>query len=189
MIIKMKTILIAAIALLTITINAAEKETAKWIDSISIAPVGVIKTENIDGASQYGAGLDLGVAVNPFVSVHVVGLSFEGAGTHRETIKTKEGDSTVTTGEDRWSGRLIDELDIQIDSKIARFSNESFSLHVRGGGQYDFNDENYGVNVGLLLQLDLSRNFAVAGGYDIRTWFKGQTKADSLASFKVVGTF
>lgn len=167
----------------------ATAETAKWIDSWSVAPVGAIKTADIDGESQYGAGIDVGVGINPFVSLHAVALSFEGIGQSTEIIKHGEGHKTITTGEDRWGGRLVDELDIQVDSKIARFSNESFSLHVRGGGQYDFNDENYGVNVGLLLQLDFNKHVAIAGGYDIRTWFKGQTKADSLATFKVIGTF
>lgn len=139
------------------------------IQKISVAPVVALKTEHLDGPSQWGGGLDIGAAVNPFVSIHVVNLSFEGPG--------KEVD-----GHDRFGGLALDETDVQVDAKISRFSNETFSLHLVGGAQTDWNDNNWGVNVGPKLAFDFNKNFGISAGYSIRTWFKGETKVDSLAT-------
>lgn len=197
----MKNILLFLVmaAAITLQVSAAEtvvqktskdsvpSESKSWIDSISIAPVGALKTEHLDGPSQWGAGLDLGANVNPFVSIHVVNLSFEGAG---QTTIAKNGRHTATkVGEDPWGGLLVDETDLQIDAKISRFSNESFSLHLVGGAQTDWNSKDYGVNVGLKLALDFSKNFRIAGGYTLRTWLKAQTKVDSLVTAQVEFSF
>lgn len=183
------TLLIMAAA---ITASAAEKpkaaaDTGKWIDRISVAPVGVIKTEHLDGPSQWGAGFDIGAAVNPFVSIHVANLSFEGPGetTGRAIKDGKKTKGTATTGEDSFGGLLVDETDVQIDAKISRFSNETFSLHLVSGGQYDWNDEDYGINAGLRLELALNKHISASGGYSIRTWLKGQTRVDSLLSAQI----
>ena len=167
------------------------KQTVSWIDSITVAPVGAIKTEHLDGPSQWGAGLNIGYDVNPFVKIQVVNLSFEGAGQSTLGRKTKGGFKTVKSGEDSWGGLLVDETDLQVDTKISRFSNETFSLHLVGGAQTDWNDNNYGVNVGLHAQLDFDKKKRVGlnVGYDLRTWLKGDTKVDSLASASLLFRF
>jgi hypothetical protein len=156
--------------------TAPAQASTSWFEKVSVAPVGAIKTEHLDGPSQWGAGLDVGAAVNPFVSIHVVNLSFEGPG--------KEKD-----GHDAWGGLLVDETAVQVDSKISRFSNETFSLHLVGGAQTDWNDNNWGVNVGPRLALDFNKNFGISAGYSIRTWFKGETKVDSLATAQLNVSF
>ena len=158
----------------TIAVGAADKS---FLDGFSLAPVGALKTAHLDGPSQWGTGLDLGYDVNPFVGIHVLNLSFEGPG------------KTAGLGEDRWGGLLVDETDVQVDAKISSLSYEKFSLHLLGGGQTDWNDNNYGVNVGLKAQLDFSKHAGIAAGYSIRTWFKGETKADSLATLSAIFSF
>jgi hypothetical protein len=166
-------------------------ETAKWIDSITLAPVGAIKTRNLDGPSQWGAGFILGANVNPFVRIEVQNLSFEGEGestshTMKDGKKTK---GTTTTGEDSWGGLLVDETAVQVDAKISRFSNETFSLHLVSGGQTDWNDNDYGINAGLKVELAFSKRFSASAGYSIRTWFKGDTRVDSLATAQLNFSF
>lgn len=175
---------------------ATPSESAKWIDSISIAPVGAVKTEHLDGPSQWGAGLDIGKAVNPLVSIHVLNLAFEGPG---QTIHSRDsekgghannGDDSFATGPNKWAGAAIDETDVQVDGKIARFSNETFSLHGVGGAQIDWNgDLNYGVNVGVKLAWDWNKNVGLVGGYTLRTWLKGETKVDSLVTAELKISF
>lgn len=158
------------------------KQTASWIDSITVAPVGAIKTEHLDGPSQWSAGLNIGYDVNKFVKLQVVNLSFEGVGQSTLGRKTKKGYHTVKTGEDSWGGLLVDETDLQVDAKIARFSNETFSLHVVSGGQCDWNEKDYGINAGLKLVLDFSKRVNLSAGYSVRTWLKGETRVDSLTT-------
>jgi opacity protein-like surface antigen len=162
----------------------AAAKTASWIDSLSVAPVGAIKTEHLDGPSQWGAGLDVGYRVNPFVSIHVVNLAFEGPGqvVHHGSKKNEKWDEVYTTGPNSWGGSAIDETLIQVDSKISSLSKEKFSLHLVGGAQTDWNDNNWGVNVGLRAVWDFNKRVGLSAGYDIRTWLKGETRVDSLAS-------
>lgn len=186
----MKNIIALLLLATAITVSAAETPKAKpatndtvtWFSTWSVSTVGAIKTEHLDGPSQWGAGLDIGASVNPFVSLHVVNLSFEGPVQTTTQQKTKGGFKTVTTGEDPWRGLLVDETDVQIDAKLSRFSNESFSLHLVSGGQYDWNDKDYGINAGLRLVFDFNKHVGISAGYSIRTWFKGDTHVDSLAT-------
>lgn len=166
---------------------ATAKQTASWIDSITVAPVAALKTEHLDGPSQFGAGIDIGKDINPFVSFHVLNLAFEGSGQDTVGVKKhgKRTGETLTVGEDRWHGAAVDETDLQVDAKIGKFSNESFSLHVVSGGQVDWNDYDYGINAGLRLQYKLGKKYSAGIGYSIRTWFKGETRVDSLATAQI----
>lgn len=186
-------ITIIAALLVAFTVQAADKpkaatDTGKWIDSISAAPVGVIKMEHLDGPSEWGAGLMFGANVNPYVRIAVTVLSFEGADASSQIVKTKGGKTMRTTAEDPWGGLLVDQIYVQVDAKLSRFSNESFSLHLVSGGQYDWNDKDYGVNAGLRAELAFTKNLSLSAGYSVVTWFKHQTRVDGLASAQLTLT-
>ena len=131
----MKTIITILAMAAAITVSAADNKSASWLSSVTVAPVGAIKTADITGASQWGAGLDLGANVNPFVSLHVVNLSFEGPG--QSSLYDKKTKENISAGQDAWGGRLVDETDLLVKAKIARFSTESFSVYAIGGGLRD----------------------------------------------------
>lgn len=189
-----------------ITVSAAETpktstDTAKsikaessWINSVSVAPVGAIKTQNIDSKSQWGAGVDLSYAVNPYVSIHVLNLGFEGYGQSTEPV-TKDGKhtgDTITTGEEPWHGPAVDETDVLVKANISTFSTEKFKPYFIGGGLYDWNLNSFGFSAGLGVELYFNRSFSIAGDYSLRAMFKddayGSSK-NSLGTLKLVYTF
>lgn len=181
----MKNALLILMAAATVALAAENKDTkatASWIDKITVAPVGALKTADLDGPSQWGAGFLAGYSVNPFVTVQVRALSFEGAGQSTTETKTKRGFGTVTTGEDEWGGRLVDELAILVPAKINRFSTESISLYVVPGAQWDLNTDNYGISAGLQLEYAFNKHISLGAGYAVRTWFHKPTSVDSLVS-------
>lgn len=154
-----------------ITVSAADS----WYSNLSLAPVGALKTENIDGPSQWGAGLDIGYKVNDFVSLHAVNLSFEGTG---QTItKTKKGLST--SGEDEWGGLLVDETAFILKADITKFKYNSFIPYFIGGGFRDWNNEDWGFSAGIGAELRLGKRVSLGGDYSLRAKFN-QNK-DSLA--------
>ena len=168
--------------------SAADNDTtatARWIDKISVAPVGALKTADLDGESQWGAGFLAGYNVNPFVAIQVRALSFEGSG--QSTIETKKG--TRTIGEDDWGGLLVDELAILVPAKINRFSTESISLYVVPGAQWDLNTDNYGISTGLALDYAFNKHFSIGAGYAVRAWFHKPTSVDSLVTGQVKFSF
>lgn len=159
----MKYIIALMAAAIAFTASAADNKS--FIEGITVSPVGVLKTEHLDGPSQWGSGLDIGAHINPFVSLHVVNLSFEGDGK-----------------QDPWGGLLVDETDLQVDAMLSSFSTEKFSLHLVAGGQTQWIDNDYGINAGLRADLALNKHVSVSAGYSIRTWFKSETRVDSLAT-------
>lgn len=160
----MRTILLLAVALAIVKVfnahGAEARDTARFIDSITVAPVAVLKGADITGEHTFGTGLDLGAAVNPFVSVHVSAIGFENP--------------------DDWRGGAVDESELYGRAKFARFANESFSLYGKGGAVRDWGESVWGFAAGLGAELRVSQHVALASDYSLRAWFKGREK-DSLA--------
>lgn len=162
----MKTILIAAFALLTINLHAADTgKTAKWIDSITVAPVAVIQTEGVDGASTFGAGADLGIGINKYVSIHAAGYGYE---------------------TDSWGSGAVDELETYVKAKLASFSKQVVVVTAKGGMVWDTLIDDYAMSVGAGIDLHVSARFSLGADYSIRAWFNERDK-DSLLRF--FGTF
>lgn len=157
----MKTILIAAIVLLTINIHAADTKPAKWIDSITVAPVAVVQTEGIDGASTFGAGADLGVGINKHVSIHVAGYGYE---------------------TDSWGGGAVDEIESYVKARLASFSKQVVVVTAKGGAVWDTLRDDYAMSVGAGVDLNISKRFAVGADYSVRAWFNEREK-DSILRF------
>jgi opacity protein-like surface antigen len=187
----MKQILVLLMAVAT-TLSAADNKpvtaaapsaTASWINSITVAPVGAIRTIDLNGRSEWGAGLDLGVKVNPFVSIHVVNLAFEGPGQNTQEVKTKETFGTRTTGPNSWAGSAIDETDVLLKARINKFSNESVSLYGIGGGLHTWEkNDRWGLSVGAGLEYRFNKNFGLGADYSVRMYNEADAKGSSLDS-------
>lgn len=158
-----RTIILAAVALLLIhTVRAADsKSTAKWIDSITVAPVGVVQTDGIDGASTFGAGVDAGVGINKYASIHVAGYGYE---------------------TDAWRGGVVDEVEAYGKANFASFYEQVLVLTGKGGVVWDTLLDDYAISVGAGCDLNFSKRFAVGADYSIRAWFNEREK-DSLLRF------
>lgn len=157
--------------------SAADTNTAtpvaRWIDSITVAPVGAIRTIDLNGRSEWGAGLDLGVQVNPFVSIHVVNLAFEGPG------QTIEG--SRTTGPNSWGGTAVDETDILVRAIISPFSSEKLSVYALAGGVHTWGEnQRWGLSAGGGVELRLNKTFSVAGDYSVRMFSEADKNGSSL---------
>lgn len=129
--------------------------TARFIDSITVAPVAAVTHENLTGAGTLSAGLDLGIAVNKFVSIHGSALASEA------------GD---------WRGGVVDESEFYGKASFARFKNESFALYGKGGAVRDWNADLWGFGVGAGAELKLTKNASLAADYTIRAWFRDREK-------------
>lgn len=151
---------ILALAIVKCTAHAADTgKTARWIDSITAAPVAVLKTADIDGASTLGAGVDLGVGLNKFVSLHATAIAFE---------------------DNHWRGSTVDESELYGKATFARYKNESFTLYGKGGAVRDWGQDLWGFGVGLGAELKFNKRVSLAADYTLRAWFKERDK-DSLA--------
>lgn len=173
----MKLILSLLIIMAAGIASAADTNTstiARWIDSITVAPVGAIRAIDLNGRSEYGAGVDLGVRVNPFVSIHVVNLAFEGPG---QTVQ----DDGRTTGPNSWGGTAVDETDILVRAIISPFSSEKISVYALAGGVHTWGeDQRWGLSAGGGVELRLNKTFSVAGDYSVRMFSEADANGSSL---------
>lgn len=140
--------------------KATAKSTATWISKIDVAVGGAVKTEEIDGESQFGTLVDVGVGVNKFVSIHASALTYE--------------------GDDEWRGGSIDEVSLGVQASLSRFSTESFLPYVIANGVRSFGDsEDWAISLGLGAKIQFNDYLALGGDYNLRAWFNGPE--DSLA--------
>lgn len=153
--------ILAAVVLLGTNIHAQEA-TAKWIDSITVAPVAVLQSEGINGTSTFGTGLDLGIGINKYVSIHGAAYGFE---------------------TDAWRGGVVDEAEIYGKAKFASFYKQALTLTGKGGAVYDPAGEDYAIAVGAGLDLAINETWTLGADYSIRAWFNGREKDSLLRGF------
>lgn len=157
MIKTIRTICLALVALAIVKVYTAQA--ASILDEITVAPVAALKSEGITGASTFGAGVDLGIGINKFVSIHAASLAFE---------------------TDDWRSSTVDETEIYGRANFVKFAQEKFVLYGKGGAVRDWNDEAWATSVGLGADLRVTKNVALGADYSIRAWFSDREK-DSLA--------
>lgn len=163
----MKNLILSAVLAVTVVIGAAPARSASILDEITVAPVAALQTENLVGESHFGAGVDLGFNVNPFVSVHGTALSYD---------------------TENWGGSVVDESELYGRANFVKFKNESFVFYGKGGLVRDWQQSLWGFGVGAGAELRLSKNVSLASDYTVRAWFKGRDK-DSLARALVQFSF
>lgn len=151
--------LLALIASTCLSQAGDAKSTAKFIDSITVAPVAALKTQGLIGQSTFGTGLDIGVGINKFVSVHVTGLAYE---------------------TDNWKSSAVDESEAYVSADLTKFANDTFIVSLKGGAVTDWNEGDYGLAVGLGARIQLSKALSIGSDYSVRAWFAEREK-DSLA--------
>lgn len=163
---------------------AGGEQPKAWYEALTVAPIGAVKTLDITGQSQWGAGLRVGYSVNPYVSIVVDNLSFEGPGETSHGTKTKGGFESVTTGPDKWGGSLVDESDFLVKAKIASLSTEKFSLYGIGGGLRDWDLQSWGFQAGLGAELSVSKHVSLFSDYSLQALFKDENGSSKRSLLK-----
>lgn len=148
--------------------------TARAADSVlskvTLSAVGAYhQAEFTGGPSEYGAGIDLGLPVNSFVSVHLRNLAFEGDG-------------------ENWGGSLIDETTIYGRADFVKFAAEKLRLYGTGGASRHWELDDWSFGVGLGAEYRFTKNIAVSAGRELRAYFKSGER-DWLSTAAVTFTF
>jgi len=131
-----------------ITVSAADAPKQSILDGISIAPVVAYKQAGFDhGPSSVGAGIDLGLPVNKFVSIHVRNLAFE--------------------DNDQWGGSAVDETTLYGRADFASFVNQKLKLFGTGGGTRYWQTEEWGFGVGLGVEYRFTKNLSIQASEEV----------------------
>lgn len=156
-----RTILLLAVAMAIVHITKAAdaSATARFIDSITVAPVAVLKGDGFTGSHTMGAGIDLGASVNKFVSIHVANYGIES---------------------DDWRTGVIDETEIYAKANLAKFAGESFLVYGKGGATRDWRAKEWAMGVGLGAQLNFSKAISLASDYTINASFGDAEKYSQI---------
>ena len=149
-----------AVVLLTLASPSFAGDFGKFIDSFTAAPVAALKTADLKGESTFGTGVDLGVGINKFVSIHVTGLTYE---------------------TDDWRSSAIDESEAYVSADLTRFAKDAFIVSLKGGAVTDWNEGDYGLGVGVGARIQFTQSLSLGADYTVRAWFDGPSNKDSLA--------
>jgi len=157
----MKHLLSFILVLSALTVSAAEKSI---LDGLSVSPVGAYKQEGFThGPGSYGAGVDVGMPINKFVSIHVRNLAFESS--------------------DSWGGSVIDETTIYGRADFVSFAKEKFRLFGTGGGGRHWDSEEWSFGVGIGAEYRFTKHIAISASREIRAYTQGTKDWLSVAAF------
>lgn len=163
---------------------ALQASAADFLQGVTLTPVGAYKTADfVSGKSEWGAGVDLGLPVNLFVSIHVRNLAFQGPGQSTTTRKTSHGFESVTTGQRAWGGSAIDETTLYGRADFAKFYDEKLKLFGTGGGTRYWETEEWGFGVGLGVEYRFTDHISAQASEEI--WAKTQGSKQWLSTFGV----
>jgi hypothetical protein len=135
-----------------------QSKTESFLANLSVSPVVVIRSADVGGDSDLGAGLDIGYEVNKFVSVHVVNLTYE---------------------DHNWHTGAIDDTAFNVEAKLSKFSTEKFTPYAIGGAVRSWSNEDWAFSAGLGAKLRFSKYVSAGADYSLRAWF--DSEEDSLA--------
>ena len=133
---------------------------AEWISKISVSPLGAIRGAEITGRNDWGFGLDLGVPINRYASLHLVNLAYE---------------------DHDWRTSAIDDTALNLEYQFKGFSTDSFSPYATFGSVHSWSQDDWGFSFGLGAKFKFNEYFSAGADYSLRAWF--DTEEDSLARF------
>lgn len=129
-----------------------------WWTKVSVSPYGAVKHPDF-GKPVWGAGLDLGYAINRTVSLHL-------------------GNSFFDYGSPGWFDHaFIDETELLCRADLIRGGGQGkdrFVAYLIGGGSRDWEREDWGFGVGVGAEIRLSKNFSIGVDSRIRAWMDAE---------------
>ena len=105
---------------------------------LSVETLGVLRYDTKSYEKTWGAGADLGVKLNDFVTGHVRAVAYE---------------------TDNWRGGAVDEVSALVEARLLQSANKAVSLSAIGGVDYAIASEAYGLSAGGRLAYSFSERF------------------------------
>lgn len=124
-----------------------------FLSNISVSPYGAIKHVGITKGDVYGAGIDVGLSINPYVSVHVLNTAYQ---------------------TDDWRTQAIDETSLLAKATLLSTENKNLSLYGIAGGDRSWQTDDWAFGVGLGVEVKLTKNVSLGIDSRIRAWFNDQ---------------
>ncbi len=140
-----------------IVFTMCRAHSASYLDNVSVSPYAAVTHHNITDGQSWGAGADLGVGINKFVSLHALVLGYE---------------------DNNWRGPAVDEASLLCKARLVHNANETLSLYGIGGADRDFNTSDWAVGIGLGVELRLAKNISLFGDSRVRAWFSDNRSED-----------
>jgi len=137
--------------------QAVAQEVKSWWTDYQVSTFAVITQPNLVNAPLYGAGIDVGYAINKTVELHLSNLAYE---------------------RDNWGGSAIDESALIVRADLIKYSKERLIFYVLSSGERDWWHDEWGFGAGAGAELRFNRNLSIGADYRIRAWFSGEREKD-----------
>lgn len=143
--------IIIGVTAILLCIYAKTHAATSFLDNISVSPYAAVQHQNITDGQNYGAGLDIGLGINKFVSIHALNTAYQ----------TED-----------WGNSAIDETSLLGRFRLVHNASETLSLYGLAGGDRNWNTDSWAFGAGLGVELRVSKHVSLFGDSRIRAWFK-----------------
>lgn len=135
-----------------------------YLDNISVSPYAAVTHHNITDGESWGAGLDVGLGINPYVSIHAL---------------------NVTYSDNDWRSSAIDETSVLVKARLIRNASETLSLYGLAGGDRQWTSDDWAFGAGLGIELRVSKHVSVTADTRIRSWFNAEEDLQTRAALNI----
>jgi len=139
---------------------ARKAPAADLLGKLTVAPFVALKGAEITGEHSLGAGLDVGLGVNEFVSIHIANSTLE---------------------LNSWRSSVVDETEVYGRADFTPFKTTPFVVYGKGGVTRNWDNEAWALGVGVGAQYNFTKNVSVGSDYTVNAWFNGPENKSSLA--------
>lgn len=156
-----KTLLVLAL-LSSVGVGQGEEVPApkSFLDGIYIESLGVMRKPNMTGKSEWGAGAELGLALNKHVAIGVQNLAYQSP--------------------DNWGGSVIDETAGVAHWTLLTAANKKTSLEGLGSVTHSWRSDSWAIGTGVGIKHSFTERVSAGVGATVRFWNNGNEKEDLL---------
>lgn len=137
---------------LLVALMAGMLSNTKGAQGLSVETLAVIRSAGITDSTDYGAGVDLGLKLNAYVTGHVRAVAYSN---------------------DDWRGSAVDAGSLLVEAKLLTSANKKVTLSAIGGVTRYFGEEDWAFGVGPRVSVSLTKNLSLVGETQIEALFKG----------------
>lgn len=139
---------------------ARKAPAADLLGKLTVAPFAALKGAEITGENTLGAGLDVGLGVNDFVSIHIANTTLE---------------------LDGWRSSVVDETEVYGRADFTPFKSNPFVVYGKGGVTRNWDNQAWALGVGVGAQYNFTEKVGLGADYTVNAWFNGPEDKSSVA--------
>jgi hypothetical protein len=137
---------------LLLSLGVLVSQGASFLDGISVSTIGLYRADISKGGGDYGAGVDIGLKLNPTVTLNVRNLAYE---------------------HNKWGDSVIDETHVGVIAQLFKANKDKLTISGEADYVRQWETKDNGIGVGGRLSYNFTKNISTFAGIQYRIFNKG----------------